>query len=55
MRKQQPEADHLYKGEKSNSGYDDGKFWRNTRSYISYQMLNKNKAGQFLYISTLED
>jgi DUF1680 family protein len=51
---QQPEVDHLYKGEKSNSGYDDGKFWRNTRSYISYQMLNKNKAGQFLYISVLD-
>jgi DUF1680 family protein len=52
---QQPEVDHLYKGEKSNSGYDDGKFWRNTRSYISYQMLNKNKAGQFLYISVLDE
>ncbi|PXY43307.1 glycoside hydrolase family 127 protein [Flavobacterium hydrophilum] len=52
---QQPEVDHLYKGEKSNSGYDDGKFWRNTRSYISYQMLNKNKEGQFLDISTLDD
>jgi len=51
---QQPEVDHLYKGEKSNSGYDDGKFWRNTRSYISYQMLNKNKAGQFLYITVLD-
>lgn len=50
---QQPEVDHLYKGEKSNSGYDDGKFWRNTRSYISYQMLNKNKAGKFLSISVL--
>lgn len=51
---QQPEVDHLYKGEKSNSGYDDGKFWRNTRSYISYQMLNKNKASQFLYITVLD-
>ncbi|QSW90184.1 glycoside hydrolase family 127 protein [Flavobacterium endoglycinae] len=52
---QQPEVDHLYKGEKSNSGYEDGKFWRNTRSYISYQMLNKNKKGQFLQIIVLDE
>jgi len=52
---QQPEVDHLYKGEKSNSGYEDGKFWRNTRSYISYQMLNKNSKGQFLQISVLDE
>ncbi|WP_348823128.1 glycoside hydrolase family 127 protein [Flavobacterium aestuarii] len=52
---QQPEVDHLYKGEKSNSGYDDGKFWRSTRSYISYQMLNKNNQGKFLDISILDE
>jgi len=52
---QQPEVDHLYKGEKSNSGYDDGKFWRSTRSYISYQMQNKNNQGKFLDISVLDD
>ncbi|MXO06739.1 glycoside hydrolase family 127 protein [Flavobacterium sp. HBTb2-11-1] len=52
---QQPEVDHLYKGEKSNSGYEDGKFWRNTRAYISYQMLNKNKKGQILQISVLDE
>ncbi|GGA83066.1 glycosyl hydrolase [Flavobacterium palustre] len=52
---QQPEVDHFYKGEKSNSGYDDGKFWRSTRSYISYQMLNKNNQGKFLEISVLDD
>lgn len=52
---QQPEVDHLYKGEKSNSGYDEGRFWRNTRSYISYQLQNKDKAGQFLEISVLDD
>ena len=52
---QQPEVDHLYKGEKSNSGYEDGKFWRNTRAYISYQMLNKNSKGQFLNIDVLDE
>ena len=51
---QQPEVDHQYKGEQSNSGYDDEKFWRSTRSYISYQLQNKNGAGKFLEISTLD-
>lgn len=48
---QQPEVDHLYKGEKSDSGYDDdGHFWRNTRSYISYQLQNKGLSGKSLEI-----
>lgn len=51
---QQPEVDHQYKGEQSNSGYNDEKFWRNTRSFISYQLQNKNKAGKYLEISTLD-
>lgn len=52
---QQPEVDHNYKGERSNSGYDDEQFWRNTRSFISYQLLNKNKQGKTLIINTLDD
>ncbi|WP_220398888.1 glycoside hydrolase family 127 protein [Flavobacterium cellulosilyticum] len=52
---QQPEVDHQYKGEQSNSGYDDEKFWRTTRSYISYQLQNKNKAGKYIEINTLND
>lgn len=52
---QQPEVDHSYRGERSNSGYDDEQFWRNTRSYISYQLSNKNKFGKTLIISTLDD
>jgi DUF1680 family protein len=48
---QQSEVDHRYKGEKSDSGYDDTKAWRSTRSYISYQLLNKNKSGKYLDIS----
>ena len=51
---QQPEVDHQYKGEQSNSGYDDEKFWRSTRSYISYQLQNKNLAGQFIELSALD-
>lgn len=49
---QQPEADHAYKGEKSNSGYDQGAFWRNTTAYISYEMTNK--GGSKLYIYALD-
>ena len=52
---QQSEVDHRYKGEKSDSGYDDTKAWRSTRSYISYQLLNKNKAGKYLDISCTAD
>ena len=52
---QQPEVGHLYKGEKSNSGYDNDKFWRSTRGYMSYQLLNKNLQGKFLDISALDE
>ncbi|MDA6070645.1 glycoside hydrolase family 127 protein [Flavobacterium sp. AC] len=52
---QQSEVDHFYKGKKSNSGYDDGKSWRSTRSFISYQLLNKNKSGKFLDISIIDE
>lgn len=52
---QQPEVDHQYKGEQSNSGYDDEQFWRNTRSFISYQLQNKSNAGKYLEISVLDD
>ncbi|WP_338357103.1 glycoside hydrolase family 127 protein [Yeosuana marina] len=52
---QQPEVGHLYKGEKSNSGYDDGKFWRGTRDYMSYQLSNKNLQGKFLDMTVLDE
>ncbi|QMW07196.1 glycoside hydrolase family 127 protein [Spirosoma foliorum] len=51
---QQPEVDHAYKGEKSESGYDDERFWRRTRSFISYELQNRNRAGKFLAISALD-
>jgi hypothetical protein len=52
---QQPEVDHSYKGEKSNSGYDDEQFWRNTRSFISYQLQNKQLEAKYLDIQSLDD
>lgn len=51
---QQPEADHGYKGEQSDSGYESGAFWRNTSGYISYDLTNSNKKGKKLYINALE-
>ena len=52
---QQPEVDHAYTGEKSESGYDDERFWRRTRSYITYQLQNKNRTGKYIDIRALED
>lgn len=52
---QQPEVDHAYKGEKSDSGYDDERFWRRTRSYFSYQFQNKGLAGKSISVSALEN
>lgn len=46
---QQPEADHAYRGEKSNSGYDQGAFWRNTAGYISYEMTNRGGSKLYIY------
>ena len=51
---QQPEVDHAYKGEKSESGYDDERFWRRTRSSITYQLQNKELTGKFLDIIALD-
>lgn len=51
---QQPEVDHQYKGEQSDSGYDDEQFWRRTRSSISYQLQNKNGAGKYIAIKALD-
>ncbi|HEX9601778.1 MAG TPA: beta-L-arabinofuranosidase domain-containing protein, partial [Mariniflexile sp.] len=52
---QQAEVGHMYEGEKSNSGYDEGKFWRNTHGYMAYQLSNKNMEGKFLNITVLDD
>jgi DUF1680 family protein len=52
---QQPEVDHQYKGEKSDSGYDNERFWRRTRSYFSYQLQNKGLVGKHIDIIALDD
>ncbi len=52
---QQPEVDHGYQGEKSDSGYEEGLFWRNTRAFISYELRNKNLEGKYIEISALDN
>jgi len=52
---QQPEVDHAYAGEKSESGYDDEHFWRRTRSSIAYQLQNKERTGKYVDIRALDD
>ncbi len=52
---QQPEVDHNFKGEKSNAGYEEGVFWRNTKSFISYQFSNKNLEGKYVEIDVLDN
>ncbi|QDK78714.1 glycosyl hydrolase [Spirosoma sp. KCTC 42546] len=51
---QQPEVDHQYKGDKSDSGYDDEQFWRRTRSFVTYQLQNKNQMGKYVDIRALD-
>ena len=51
---QQPEVDHQYVGEKSHSGYDDGQFWRNTESFISYHLSNKSLTADTIEITVLD-
>ena len=52
---QQPEVDHNFKGEKSDAGYEEGCFWRNTKSFISYQFTNKNLEGKYIEITVLDN
>ena len=52
---QQPEVEHNYKGEKSNSGYDEGNFWRNTRGYMIYHLNNPDLMGKQLKINSLDE
>jgi DUF1680 family protein len=52
---QQPEVDHKYQGEKSDSGYDEGRFWRNTASYISYELQDKKLEASALEIQFLDN
>ena len=49
---QQPEADHFIQKEKSNTGNQQGEFWRDARGdgYFSYQLSTNNETGLSLLV-----
>lgn len=48
---QQPESDHGFKGEKTESGSFNDRSWRNATGWFSYNLKNKNNAGKTLRIT----
>lgn len=47
---QQPEVEHQYKGPENETGTTNGKTWRNSNSWFSYEFQNKNSAGEVVRI-----
>ena len=52
---QQPEVDHNFKGEKSFSGNDEGKFWRSTTDYITYTLQDPDTKGHYIFFQFIEE
>lgn len=48
---QQPESDHFYKGEQSESGLYGGRHWRHSRAWFSYELNDKNREAKTLQIT----
>ncbi len=48
---QQPEVEHSFKGERTESGTLNDWHWRNASGWFSYQLRNKNKAGKKLLVT----
>ena len=48
---QQPESDHNFKGEKTNSGLNETRHWRDAQGWFSYDLKNTGKEGQKLRIT----
>ncbi|MFC6102167.1 glycoside hydrolase family 127 protein [Olivibacter domesticus] len=51
---QQPESDHTFQSEDSWTGYDNGLHWRQTKSWFSYQFINKSRQAKYLYVQSLK-
>ncbi|MCU4163496.1 glycoside hydrolase family 127 protein [Marinilabiliaceae bacterium A049] len=47
---QQPESDHFFKGEKTNSGLNGERFWRDASGWFSYQLNDKKAQARILRI-----
>ena len=48
---QQPESDHFYKGEQSETGIYNGRHWRHTRAWFSYELNDKQQEAKTLRIT----
>lgn len=48
---QQPESDHFYKGEQSETGIYNGRHWRHTRAWFSYELNDKKHEAKILQIT----
>ena len=48
---QQPESDHHYQGEKTESGVNQDRHWRQARGWFSYDLKNPNKEARKLRVT----
>lgn len=48
---QQPESDHIYRGEQSETGLYKGRHWRQTRAWFSYELNDKKQEATFIQIT----
>jgi DUF1680 family protein len=48
---QQPESDHFYKGEQSEAGLYNGRHWRHSRAWFSYELTDKKQQAKTLQIT----
>ncbi|WP_331345573.1 glycoside hydrolase family 127 protein [Cellvibrio sp. UBA7661] len=48
---QQPESDHFYKGEQSEAGLHNGRHWRHSRAWFSYELNDKKQEAKTLQIT----
>lgn len=48
---QQPESDHNFKGERTDSGINAGSFWRHAEGWFSYELKNPEWKGKVLRVT----
>jgi len=48
---QQPESDHNFKADKTESGLNGDKHWRHAKGWFSYDLKNKNSKGKILRVT----
>lgn len=48
---QQPEAEHNFQGDSTAAGSTDGKTWRNSWKWFSYEFQNHNKDGKIIRVT----